>query len=319
MPKGEPVSFRRSSLKKHSCFPVLLILTVFLLSVSAFPQDRVPWQEYKSYDVPFVPTPVEVVDAMLELADLQPGDLLYDLGCGDGRIVISAAKNHGIRAIGIDIDPVRISESEANAKESGVTDKVKFIQQNLFEADFSDATVITMYLLTSVNRRLRPKLLSDLKPGTRLVSHRFDMGDWEADKTVSVKIYNDYGDDRRVYFWIVPANVTGQWQWDFPGGSGSQSYVLTVDQKFQVISGKVFTGGFPVAIEDPLLKGDTIRFTLEDEVNGKKTVFLYEGKVSGHTINGTIRPAADSKAKPMTWKATRNPKTAIPLDSEQKY
>jgi SAM-dependent methyltransferase len=310
---------RRSALKKNSYLPILIILTVSLLSAPAFPQERIPWREYKSYDVPFVPTPVEVVDAMLELAKIQPGDLLYDLGCGDGRIVIAAAKTFGIKAIGIDIDPIRISESKENATESGVNDKVKFIQQDLFETDFSDASVITMYLLTSVNRRLRPKLLSELKPGTRLVSHRFDMGEWKADKTVSVKIYNDYGDDRKVYFWVVPANVTGQWQWDFPGGSGSQAYVLTVNQKFQGISGKVFMGGFPVDIGDPLLKGDTIRFTLEDEINGKKTVFLYEGKVRGHSINGTIRPAGDSRAKPITWKAARNPKTAIPLDSEEKY
>ncbi len=293
-------------------------LGLILLSVPAVSQEIVPWQEYKSYDVPFVPTPMEVVEAMLKLADLKSNDILYDLGCGDGRIVIQAAKFHGVKAIGIDIDPIRISESNKNAADAGVNDKVKFLNQNLFEADFKDATVITMYLLTSVNRRLRPKLLAELRPGTRLVSHRFDMGDWKADKSTSVKLYGDYGDDRIVYFWIVPANMTGRWQWNLPGQSG-RPYILTVDQKFQVVSGTVSMGGFPAPILEPHLQGDAITFKMEDELNGKKTVFVYEGKVQGHAITGTIRPANDAKAKPVPWKAVRDPKTAVALDGDQEY
>lgn len=149
-------------------------------------------------DVPYVPTPQNVVDAMLKLAQVKPGDVLYDLGCGDGRIVISAVRDHGAtRAIGYDINPDRIQEANENARKSNVTGKVKFIEGDLFEASFKDATVMTLYLLPSVNLRLRPKLLSELKPGTRIVSHSFDMGDWKADKVEEV-------DGRRIYFWTVP-------------------------------------------------------------------------------------------------------------------
>ena len=145
--------------------------------------QELTWPQYRGFDVPFVPTPPEVVDEMLRLAGVRAGDILYDLGCGDGRIVIAAAKRFGIKAAGIDIDPVRIAESNENAAEAGLAGKVRFVQQDIFEADFRDATVVTMYLLNSVNVRLRPKLLAELKPGTRLVSHSFDMGDWRPDKT----------------------------------------------------------------------------------------------------------------------------------------
>jgi precorrin-6B methylase 2 len=149
-------------------------------------------------DVPFVPTPQEVVDEMLKLAKVKSGDVLYDLGCGDGRIVITAAKQYGIRAVGIDINPERIAEATENARKAGVLDKVKFIQGDLFEANFKDASVMTLYLLPAVNLKLKPKLLTDLKPGTRIVSHSFDMGDWVPEKTVDI----DY---RKIYLWTIPA------------------------------------------------------------------------------------------------------------------
>jgi SAM-dependent methyltransferase len=149
-------------------------------------------------DVPYVPTPPEVVTAMLKLADVKPNDVIYDLGCGDGRIAIAAAKEFGAHAVGVDIDPKRISEAQENANSAGVADRVKFMQENLFGADVHDATVVTLYLLPSVNLQLKPKLLRDLKPGTRIVSHRFDMGDWKPDKETNL-------DGRRIYFWIVPA------------------------------------------------------------------------------------------------------------------
>jgi precorrin-6B methylase 2 len=147
-------------------------------------------------DVIFVPTPQPVVDAMLEVAKVGPKDVLYDLGSGDGRIPVTAAKKFGTRAVGIDIDPQRIQEANANAKSAGVTDKVKFIQGDLFQQDLSQATVISLYLLPSLNLKLRPTLLN-LKPGTRIVSHAFDMGDWKPDQSLNV-------DGRMVYFWTVP-------------------------------------------------------------------------------------------------------------------
>jgi SAM-dependent methyltransferase len=148
-------------------------------------------------DVPYVPTPPEVVEAMLKLGNVGPGDIHYDLGCGDGRIVIAAVQKSGAaRGTGYDIDPERIKEANDNARQAGVTDKVKFIIGNLFEADFHDATVVTLYLLPEVNLRLRPKLLKDLKVGSRIVSHQFDMGDWVPDEKIQVN-------GRTVYRWTI--------------------------------------------------------------------------------------------------------------------
>lgn len=171
---------------------VIALFTTALFSVTA--QDRKP-------DVHYVPTPEAVVEEMLKVANVGKNDVVYDLGCGDGRIVITAAQKYGARGIGVDIDPERIKESNENARKAGVTDRVKFLQQDLFTMDFRDATVVTLYLLPALNLKLRPKLLSELKPGTRIVSHAFDMGDWKPEKVINVP-----GDDheRTVYYWVVP-------------------------------------------------------------------------------------------------------------------
>ena len=148
-------------------------------------------------DVIFVPTPQEVVDKMLELGKVGSGDVLYDLGSGDGRIPVTAAKRFGIRAVGIDIDPQRIHEANENAKKNGVTRLVQFRQEDLFKTDFSEATVVTLYLLPDLNVKLRPRLLSALKPGTRIVSHQFDMGKWKPERTVELN-------GRTIYLWTIP-------------------------------------------------------------------------------------------------------------------
>jgi SAM-dependent methyltransferase len=148
-------------------------------------------------DVPYVPTPTEVVEAMLNLGQVHAGDVLYDLGCGDGRIVVMAVQKFGAQTgTGIDINPQRIKEALENARQAGVSDKARFIEKNLFDADIHDATVVTLYLLPDVNLRLRPKLLHDLKVGTRIVSHQFDMGDWQPDKKVEIGW-------RTIYLWTV--------------------------------------------------------------------------------------------------------------------
>jgi precorrin-6B methylase 2 len=154
-------------------------------------------------DVIFVPTPEEVVDAMLKVAKVSKNDVVYDLGCGDGRIVIAAAQKLGARGVGIDIDPQRIKEATANAQKAGVTDRVQFRNADLFTSDISEATVVTLYLLPSLNVKLRPKLLKELRPGTRIVSHAFDMGDWMPEQTVEVN-------GRRVFFWTVPKPGAGE-------------------------------------------------------------------------------------------------------------
>ena len=148
-------------------------------------------------DVIFVPTPQEVVDKMLELGKVGSGDVLYDLGSGDGRIPVTAAKRFGIRAVGIDIDPQRIQEANENAKKNGVARLVQFRQEDLFKTDFSEATVVTLYLLPDLNVKLRPRLLAELKPGTRIVSHQFDMGKWKPDRTVELN-------GRTIYLWTIP-------------------------------------------------------------------------------------------------------------------
>jgi ribosomal protein L11 methylase PrmA len=148
-------------------------------------------------DVIYVPTPEAVVEAMLQVANVTKNDIVYDLGCGDGRIPVTAAKKYGARGVGIDIDPQRIKEANANVEKNGVGDRVKIVQGDLFEQDLSQATVVTLYLLPSLNVKLMPKLMKELKPGTRIVSHAFDMGDWKPEKELDVE-------GRKVYFWTIP-------------------------------------------------------------------------------------------------------------------
>jgi ribosomal protein L11 methylase PrmA len=176
----------------------MAVAAAVLAAVPAFstaqPQPRKPSQQP---DVIFVPTPHEVVDDMLRLANVKKGDILYDLGSGDGRIAIAAAKKYGVKAVGIDIDPDRIREATENARKAGVTNLVEFRQEDLFKADFREATVVTLYLLPDLNVKLRPRLWEDLKPGTRIVSHQFDMGTWKPDKRLE-------SNGRVVYFWTIP-------------------------------------------------------------------------------------------------------------------
>jgi SAM-dependent methyltransferase len=174
---------------------VCLALVLFLMPLTGFAQQAGTLREP---DVIYVPTPEQVVDAMLKLANVHQGDVVYDMGCGDGRMVVRAAKQYGVRGVGIDINPERIAEAKDNAKQNGVTNLVTFRNEDLFEADIKEASVVTLYLLTSLNIKLRPKLWRDLKPGTRIVSHAFDMGDWKPDKKMDV-------DGRTIYLWTVPA------------------------------------------------------------------------------------------------------------------
>jgi precorrin-6B methylase 2 len=167
------------------------------LPTRAFCEDD--WE----YDVPFVPTPQHVVEGMLDLAGVKKGEVVYDLGCGDGRIVVTAAKKYGARAVGVDINPERIKEAQDNAQTAGVTDQVKFIQGDLFKADVKDANVVTLYLLSSVNLKIRPMLQEQLRPGSRVVSNTFDMGDWKPDKQTEV-------DGRRLYLWIIPKKTASK-------------------------------------------------------------------------------------------------------------
>lgn len=187
--------------KRSFLHNALAIVLATAIAAAQAPQPK------RTPDVPYVPTTDEAVKAMLKLAGVKSTDVVYDLGCGDGRIVIAAAKDFGARGVGIDINPVRISEAKANAKKAGVEHLVRFEENDLFVADFHEATVVTLFLLSTVNLKLRPRLLAQLKPGTRVVSNTFDMGDWKAEKEANV---GDGGDDdmglsHHLYLWTIPA------------------------------------------------------------------------------------------------------------------
>jgi len=180
-----------------------LVASAVLFVTVAAAQDA---QSHRTLDVPYVPTTEEAVQAMLKLADVKKGDVVYDLGCGDGRIVVAAAKDFGARGVGIDIDPNRIAEAKDNAKKAGVESQVRFLEGDLFQADIREATVVTLFLLTSVNEKLRPKLLAELRPGTRIVSNTFEMGDWKPEKEVTVGNPEEISFlSHKLFLWTVPA------------------------------------------------------------------------------------------------------------------
>ncbi len=262
--------------------------------------------------VPYVPTPQEVVERMLEMAKVTSTDYLIDLGSGDGRIVVTAAKKYGARGFGVDLNPQRINEANQNAKQAGVLDKVAFYQRDLFETDLSEATVITMYLLPRVNLELRPRLL-DLKPGTRIVSHDFSMAEWKPDTHVQMDVKEKYGGsggNSEIYFWVVPAKVGGTWQWDMPVLGKDRRYQVTLAQKFQTISGSVKTDGRDGALQNPRVRGDQISFSFSVPVNGAPVKHEFTGKVEGDTIAGTARLSGGRIQAQLDWSARRTVKAA---------
>ncbi|MBI3935502.1 MAG: class I SAM-dependent methyltransferase [Betaproteobacteria bacterium] len=262
--------------------------------------------------VPYVPTPQEVVEKMLEIAKVGPQDYVIDLGSGDGRIVITAARKYGARGFGVDLNPERIEESLANARAAGVTGKVAFYRRDLFETDLSEATVITMYLLPRVNLALRPKLL-ELKPGTRIVSHDFSMDEWKADRHVSMEAKAKYGGSggrSDIYFWIVPAKAGGVWQWQMPVGGRTLSYEMTLDQKYQMVSGSVKVGGRTVKLRSAKLTGDEIGIAFTAEINGQKVKHAFSGRVAGDTVEGRARLSGGRLESQVEWTAKRGARSA---------
>lgn len=206
-------------------------------------------------DVPFVPTDERVVQAMLELGGVDAADTLFDLGSGDGRIVVAAARDHGAHAVGVEIDSSRVKLSEAYADQMGVSHKTAFVQEDLFTVDFSSATVVTMYLLHSANIDLRPRLLNELRPGTRIVSHAFDMGDWRPDRRARLR-------DISLFLWVVPAPVAGTWCWEAPDG---RFFCVSLEQKYQRLSGSVWIDGELSRLTTTLLWGDLLELGIEAE------------------------------------------------------
>lgn len=229
-------------------------------------------------DVIYVPTPQAVVNAMLEMANVQAGEMVYDLGCGDGRAVITAARDFGARGIGVDIDPERIEESLANAASAGVSGRVQFKQEDLFQMKFSDADVVFLYLLPALNLRLRPRILDELRPGTRIVSHAFTMGDWEHDEKAEVET-------RTIFFWRVPAKVAGKWAVTLPGG---EEGMLSLNQKFQKVTGTLKTKDKSHPLEDVRLEGAKLTFKFgQGEQGGEANAEVSGERLSGAMLRGS--------------------------------
>ena len=247
-------------------------------------KDYSPSVGQEGKDVIWVPTPQALVERMLQMANTKPTDYVVDLGSGDGRTVITAAKKFGTRALGIEYNPDMVELAKRNAEKEGVSDKATFMQGDIFQTDFSKANVLTLYLLPSLNVKLRPTILN-MRPGTRVVSHAFTMDDWQADQV-------DSSEGRTAYLWIVPAKVGGTWKIDV-AGSGTRSYEATFLQQYQNIGGSAKADNKTVQFSNGKLRGETVTFTIADDANTRRD---FTGRVNGNRIEGTVKSgAAESK------------------------
>jgi len=279
--------------RRSSAVNALLVGFLALAAGTAPAQDA---EGYFRFDVPYVPTPQPVVDEMLRIANVGPQDFIIDLGSGDGRIPITAARKFGARGYGVDLDPDRIAESRYNLEQAGLGDRVAFHQRDLFATDLTQASVISMYLLPGVNLRLRPKLL-DLKPGTRIVSHDFDLGEWKPDRKVTLR--------KNIFLWTVPAKVAGRWRMTLDLPYGKRDYELELRQQFQEFDGVVRSGPRPVGLWEPHLEGERIRFVIVDDGGGTEASLYFEGRVSGDIMEGTVTRGVGREATRQPWRAAR--------------
>ncbi len=244
-------------------------------------------------DAPYVPTEHGIVNAMLEMGEVGPEDFVIDLGSGDGRILITAARDRGGRGLGVDIDPARIRDSRFNARAAGVENRVEFRRQDLFKTPISEADVLTLYLTPEINLRLRPRILAEMRPGTRVVSHAFDMSDWEWDERRRVENSN-------VYMWIVPARVSGAWILNTPAGQAR----LELKQEYGTLDGTITAGNRTVDIAQGEVEGDRVRF-VANLGGGRRH---YEGQVTESRIEPAA-PADSTAGLPVAtgWHAVRGP------------
>lgn len=252
--------------------------------------------------VPFVPTPQSVVDEMLQLANVTSGDVVYDLGSGDGRLVITAVQRFGAkRGVGVEIAPELIQRSQRNAQAAGVSDRVQFLQQDLFQTDLSAASVVTLYLSPDANRQLRPKLLRELKPGSRVVSHAFTMGDWQPDQVVRIP-----RGARSLYYWVVPASVEGAWQGNLKMSSGQRLPVtLQFSQKFQAIEMTLTAAGKSTVRYQGKVAGNTLNLSSRSNLQGQLEFVEFTGQVNGNTLQGTLKSPEKPGSAALPIVATR--------------
>jgi SAM-dependent methyltransferase len=262
----------------HPAVAALAALAIALPAAAQKHKDYEPHLGQAGKDVIWVPTPDEVVERMLRMAQVTPNDYVVDLGAGDGKIAIAAAKKFGARALGIEYDDDMARHAQRNAERAGVADRARIVQGDIFVSDFSQATVVTMYLLPALNLKLRPQLLA-MRPGTRVVSHSFSMDDWEADETSSL-------DGRRAYFWVVPAAVAGAWTLELAGGGTADKLELTLEQRYQKIEGTVALDTVLGGLREARLRGYLIAFSYVDDKGVRRD---FSGRVSGARMEGSFR------------------------------
>ena len=277
-------------MKLHAHAALLAAALLFSLPAAAQQQQPKPYEPQVGQagkDVIWVPTPDEVVDRMLRMAQVGPNDVVYDLGAGDGKIAIAAAKKFGARSTGIEYNPEMARHAQGNVEKAGVNGRARILNGDIFVINFSEATVVTMYLLPNLNMKLRPTLLA-MKPGTRVASHSFTMEDWEADEISSM-------DGRRAYFWVVPASIGGSWTLE----SGSEKNEISFEQRFQKIEGTVNLGLTQGGLRDARLRGFSISFALVDNNGVLKS---YSGRVTGAKMEGSWRGDNGSEGR---WSAAK--------------
>ena len=263
----------------------------FLAVRSAFAQEE------EKPAVPYVATPQVTVDEMLRLAGVGTEDFVIDLGSGDGRIVVTAAKKFGARGLGVDIDWRLVAQAEENARQAGVADRAKFVEQDLFLTDLGQASVITTYLLPFVMLKLRPRLL-ELKPGTRIVSHDFDFGDWRPDRKTSIR--------KNVFLWIVPARVAGRWRARLDLPPIERLLELEMTQRYQEVSAQARLNGVPAPVWDMAIAGDRLSFVVVDSTDRDDEASLYfEGRVAGDVMEGELTRGVGAARSVARWRAAK--------------
>ena len=263
---------------------------------------QVPAQELSK--LPYVPTPKIVVDEMLKLATVTAKDFVVDLGSGDGRMIITAAKNFKASGMGVDIDPKLVELSNKEAKAEGLDDRIKFIEQDMFKTDLSKATVVTLYVLPDFMEKLRPKLIAELRPGARIVAHDYYMTDWYPDRQVELTVPEKKAangtDKAYLYLWVVPSVVSGHWCINYDLGVGKPQWiVISFNQKYQMLAAAAETVLGPINLESPVIKGDQLDFFLT--LGNSK--FRFSGKVQGDKLEGTAVSATNPK--PVPWRANK--------------
>lgn len=277
-----------------------IVVVAALLAGAPLVPAGLAGQDLGAPDVPFVESPMPVVETMLELAAPAAGDTLYDLGSGDGRIPILAAGRYGVSSVGVEIQDSLVRLSRRNARLAGVEERVRFVHGDLFETDLRPASVVTLYLLWSLNIRLRPKLLRELRPGARIVSHQFRMGEWRPDSTVQIPRHVAH-----VYSWTVPADVEGTWRLTTAAG---EELALEIDQKFQELRVEAVAGAEPVGVRDAVLRGEGIEIALEAAGSGASPVRRFTGTVTDGRMEG--RTASGG-----AWSAVRVAGAGDPIDA----